>query len=384
MILEKLQKYSGCDLKACEEQLAKRNGNFWEALYDLTMPVEEKDFFATKLCTTEDTSELLAILRSLKEIYGGWGFSEIRIRVCDDDEAFFMSCKPTGKEGMYEFIPEPEEIEKYGALLKSAEQEIVIQTLQMLGMIEFRHFSSDIINEIKKLLTGKNAHVANEAMRSNTTDQPEKTSVFFDELQHNFKPNRSQNHFMAIRTFWSKNVPLYPEITEAVQRLTRSGNSQVRDMANDVLVRYGRISPEEKAAAELRRRKAEVAGMHYRVEKIKTAKALFTFADKFNWDEDVEYMFAVIRHELCEMATARLVYWRSEPNYYQRFTAIEEVEEYHRDLFRLQREIEQGTQEGKYPVGKLKYDPKNDHGFDRTESNVPDSEIKRVIPEFMY
>ncbi|AWH86641.1 hypothetical protein HYN59_16680 [Flavobacterium album] len=384
LLLEKLLKYSGCDLKTCEEQLAKRNGNFWEALYGLTMPVEEKDIFTKKLYVAEDTTELLAILRSLKEIYGGWGFSDLKSKVYDDDEAFFMSCKPTGEEGMYEIVPQPEEIEKYGALLKSAEQEVVIETLQVLGMIEVKHFSSDIISEIKKLLTGKNAHLANEAMRSNTTDQPEKIAVFLDELQHNFKPNRSQNHFMVIRAFWSKNAPIYPEITDDIQRLTRSGNSQVRDMANDVLVRYGQISPEEKAAAELRRRNAEVAGIHLKVEKIKTAKALYTFADKFNWDEDVEYMFAVIRHELCETATAKLVYWRSEPNYYRKFTDENQVEEYHRDTYRLQREIEHGISAGKYTVGKLKYDPKDDHALDRTESNMSESEIKKAIPEFMY
>ncbi len=382
-LIERLQKYSGCDLQTCEEQLAKRNGNFWEALYDLTMPKNAKDDYIIKLFTADDTQELEATLKSLVSIYGGWGFSEIKGKVYDDDEAFYISGKPTGEEGMYESIHTPEEIEKYGDLLKSAEQGIVLATLQVLGMIELKHFSGDIISEMKKLLTAKNPHIANEAMRSNM-DQPEKIAAFLNELQHNLKPNRSQNHFMAVRSFSSEKAPVCPEITEDLARLTRSSNSQVRDMASGLLVRYGQISPEEKAAAEVRRRKAEVEGMHYRVEKIKSAKALYTFADTFNWDEDVEYMCAVIRHQLCEVATAKLVYWRSEPNYYQKFIDAEQVEEYHRDIYHLQREIEEGVKDGKYPAGKLKYNPKDDHEFDRTESNVPESEIKRAIPEFMY
>lgn len=383
-ITERLQKYSGADLKTCEMQLAKRDGRFWEALFDLTLSHNDKDILVQKLHTSDTAVALEPILKRLKEIYGGWDFSDIKMKVADDDEAFFMANKPTGKEGLHTIIPEPEEMERYGVLLTSAEDAIIAETLKLLGMIEVKHFSNGIIEEIKKILTGKNAHLANEAMGSNCANQPEKAALFFDGLRFNLKPNRSQNHFNAIRAFWSKNIAAYPEITEDVQRLTRSGNSQVRDMASDVLVRYGQISPEENAAAELRRRKAEVAAMHHKVEKIKTAKALHTFSDKFNWDEDVEHMFAVIRHSQCEAATAKLVYWRSEPNYYQKFTAVEQVEEYHRDIYRLQREIEQGMADGKYPSGKLKYDPKDDNGYNRTESNVSENEIKKGIPSYMY
>jgi len=383
-IVERLQKYSGADLKACEAQLAKRNGNFWEALFDLTTSVKEKDILVQKLHATDTIEELVPILKRLREIYGGWDLSDVKIRVADDDEAFFMANRPTGEEGLYTIIPEPDEMEQYCKLLTSTEDAIVTETMKVLGMIEVKYFSNGIIENIKKILTGKNVHLANEAMGSNCADQPEKAVLFFDGLMFNLKTNRSQNHFKAIRAFWSKNIPVYPEITDDIQRLTRSGNSQVRDMAGDLLVRYGQISPEEMAAAEVRLRKAEISGIHYKVEKIRSAKALHTFADKFNWDEDVEHMFAVIRHELCEAATAKLVYWRSEPNYYQKFTDAEQVKEYHRDIYRLQREIEEGMTVGKYPVGKLKYDPKDDHQFDRTESNVPESEIKRPIPEFMY
>jgi len=381
---ERLQKYSGADLQTCEMQLAKRNGAFWEALFDLTMSVNDKDALVQKLYSTDTIEESVAILNRLKEIYGGWDFSDVKSRVFDDDEEFYMSNKPTGKEGQYTIIPEIREIEKYTALLKSPDPVVLTATLKVLGMIDIKHFNSEIVGEMKKLLTGKNFNLANDVMGTNCADQPEKAGLFFEEVRFNLKPNRSQNHFNAIRTFWSKNIPVYPEITEEVQRLTRSGNSQVRDMANDVLVRYGQISPEEKAAAELRRRNSEVQAMHYRVEKIKTAKALYTFADTFNWDEDAEYMFAVIRHELCEVATAKLVYWRSEPNYYQKFTAVEQVEEYHQDIYRLQREIEQSMANGKYSDGKLKYDPVNDHGFDRTLSTIAESDLKRPIPDYMY
>ncbi|MCW4468519.1 DUF4274 domain-containing protein [Flavobacterium sp. MFBS3-15] len=383
-LVERLQKYSGADMKTCEAKLAKRDGKFWEALFDLTMSANDKDILVEKLLITDATAELETILKRLKEIYGGWDFSDVKISVADDDEGFFMANRPIGKEGLHTIIPEPEEMERYGILVASAEDTIVTETLKVLGMIELKHFGSGIIEEIKKIITGKNTNLANEAMGSNCADQPEKAALFLDGLMFNLKPNRSQNHFNAIRAFWSKNLPAYPEITKDVQRLTRSGNSQVRDMASDILVRYGKISPEERAAAELRLRKAQVAGIHEKVEKIKTAKALHAFADKFNWDDDVEHMLAVIRHEQCEAATAKLVYWRSEPNYYQKFTTIGQLEEYHRDMYRLQREIEQEMADGKYPSGKLKYDPKNDHGFDRTKSNIAENEIKKGIPSYMY
>lgn len=383
-ILERLQKYSGCDEQTCEAQLAKRDGNFWEALFDLAMETGRKEEFLQKLYAAEDPQEVLELLERMDKIYGGSGFHKVRLKIRDDDEAFYESDRPSLMVGLYELVPTPQELERYAALLRSPERDVIIKMLAVLRTIEVKHFSKEMIDEMKKLMKGKDAYVADEAMRSIDDGQPEKMAVFLNEIIHNLKPNRSQNHFTAVRRFRNEKVPVYPEITEALTRLTHSGNSQVRGMASDLLVRYGQISPEEKAAAERRRRHDEVEGIHYRVEKIKSAKALYTFADKFNWDEDKEYMFAVIDHEHCESATAKLVYWRSEPNYYQKFTDVEQVEEYHRDIYRLQREIEQGIIDGKYPAGKLKYDPKNDHDFDMTASNVPESEIKRAIPEFMY
>jgi hypothetical protein len=159
---------------------------------------------------------------------------------------------------------------------------------------------------------------------------------------------------------------------------------QIGMMANDLLMKYGATNEEDREAADAKFRNTQVAAMHKSVNELKTAKGLHNFANGFDWDDDMEFMFAVIRHEKCEAATAKLVYWRIGPTYFQQYDSADEVEDINRNAFNLLTEIGQNMKDGKYLAGKQMYDPTSDNFKDRTKSELTESEIKWAIPDYMY
>ncbi len=383
MIIEKLQHYSGRDLKTCEEQLAKRNGNFWFAMHDLLKPTD-KDAAVAKLYTATDAEELHAILTRLKKIYAGSDLNDAVMKAFDADDDIFESHKLHGISDLNDFEPEPGEMDRYAQLLRSFVPKNIVKALEIIGHIRAVHFTPDIIDKIKSWLTGTNDYMIKQVFSTNINEQPDKISLFFNEIVFNLKPDRSEYHFTAMRALWSDSAPAYPELTATLQKFAKARDTQIGSMANDLLVRYGNTGEEEREAADNHFRDKQVAAIHKKVNKLRSAKGLHNFANSFDWDDDMEYMFAVIRHEKCEVATAKMVYWSIGPTYFQQYATAEEVEDINRDAFILMTEIEQRMSEGKYTVGKLEYDPKNDLFKDKTKSDLPENEIKRAIPEFMY
>ena len=47
---------------------------------------------------------------------------------------------------------------------------------------------------------------------------------------------------------------------------------------------------------------------------------LFYLAHIYNWDDGIEILQWVIDSPLCSEATANLIFWRSQPDYYRRYT----------------------------------------------------------------
>jgi hypothetical protein len=67
---------------------------------------------------------------------------------------------------------------------------------------------------------------------------------------------------------------------------------------------------------------------------------LHYFVDHWNWGGGVEAMRAVAEHPHCDAATALLIYWRADPQYYLKFHARDAVPDYNRGGYDLVLAIE--------------------------------------------
>lgn len=384
MLVEKLSLFTGLDEKFCAEKLNNRSNNFWLALYDLSVSEKDKIQQVDKLQSATDAEIILNTLSSLEKIYDGESFSKLKRKIYDTDKSFWEKIgNPSGKEGLYEIAPESREMRLYTSLLRSSEKQIILSTLKIIRSISITYFNNELTDQLNILMTGTDYNIANEAIRT-VCDDPEKINLFLQSLQFNLEPSRISNHFMAVRAFWSENAKIYSEIIPLLEGLSASSNSQVRDMSQEVLIRYGHFNDQDVIDRNTKYNDIEMSTIRRIVSKISSVKSLYNFADEFNWDENIEFMKAVIKHKKCETAIARLIYWRSSPTYFQKYTSVEQVEEYHREIFNLQLEIEEKIEKGVFPTGKLLYNPKDDYGEDRTICDLSKRQIKRPIPAFMY
>ena len=117
---------------------------------------------------------------------------------------------------------------------------------------------------------------------------------------------------------------------------------------------------------------------------VKDSEELHVFAESFNWDCGDKELTQVIRHPLCDLGTALLVYWRGQPGYFLRYATRQEAKPYERAGYSLLREIERLVKKGAYKSARLSYNPRDDQGWDMTPKK---SEIKRYgrdIPAVMY
>jgi hypothetical protein len=384
MLKNKLMTYSDADEESCICQLEKYSNNFWMALYTLTNISEPKEKCVNNLASAKTVDEKITALLGLKDIYSSKKFSVLKRRIYDTDKSFFLSIdKPTGKEGLHMISTSESEIEMYEYLLKSKEKSLVLVVLTLLYYISIKAFNETIVDLINELMRSKDAEICDTAINV-ICDSRRKVILFKDSLIYNLGAKRDLNHFNAIRILRLEEDIVLVEAAPFIESLTKSSNSQVRSMANETLVRYNLKTEEEVAQQVAIQRQLEVKKITNTVSLMNGSKALHYFADKFNWDDDIEYMRQIINHRLCELATAKLIFWRSEPIYFQQFDSINEVREYNKELFGLQSEIKDGISKGIYNSGKVSYDPTNDYGQDRTLNKLNRQAIKSVIPKYMY
>jgi len=111
---------------------------------------------------------------------------------------------------------------------------------------------------------------------------------------------------------------------------------------------------------------------------------LHLFAKEFNWDGGIAELRKVIRHPLCDLGTALLIYWRGSPGYYLQYANQKEAETWERPAYGLLREIERRVKKEAYKSAHFRYNPRKDGGSDMTPTR---SEIKRYgrdLPAEMY
>ena len=84
-------------------------------------------------------------------------------------------------------------------------------------------------------------------------------------------------------------------------------------------------------------------------------RELHYFVETFNWDSDIAFLEAIARNPACEAATALLIYWRGQPEFYldNPSSAVELMS----DEFELIRTIETRYVAGGFKVGICSYDP---------------------------
>jgi hypothetical protein len=113
-----------------------------------------------------------------------------------------------------------------------------------------------------------------------------------------------------------------------------------------------------------------------------TAMQLHRYAAYYNWDGGNGPMVRVIRHPKCDLGTALLVFWLSDPCYY--FEALSKGD---KDALRfaegkqLIREIIAKVRRGHFKTARISFNPRKYRGSDWTSGDHPPEAIG--IPDFM-
>ncbi len=108
---------------------------------------------------------------------------------------------------------------------------------------------------------------------------------------------------------------------------------------------------------------------------------LHLFVKLWNWDGGIEEIRKVINHPHCEAATALMVYWRMQPEFYSRLKASHKMTESEQENFELLKQVELRFVSGDFPVGDCHYDPADDNDRLATIRSTP---IHDWIPRRMF
>jgi len=111
---------------------------------------------------------------------------------------------------------------------------------------------------------------------------------------------------------------------------------------------------------------------------------LHLYASLFNWDCGVEELERVVTHPICDRGTALMIYWRSQPDYYLKYSNVDEMPLHEREGFELIQHIQQRISAGAYQHWTITYDPRNDQGHDLTPHSHRIKRYGRDLPKIMY
>ncbi len=128
------------------------------------------------------------------------------------------------------------------------------------------------------------------------------------------------------------------------------------------------------------------------LSQIESPEELHAFANEFNWDCGCKEMSDVVRHPLCDLGTALLIYWHAGPSYFLQYADRSEVRDHEIEQLTLIEEIEQRVNDQQYKTATQPFDPRKDQGTDRTtlyDDLAKGLEIRKKtpfhpIPSFMY
>lgn len=110
------------------------------------------------------------------------------------------------------------------------------------------------------------------------------------------------------------------------------------------------------------------------------AYQLHAVANHHNWDDGEKRLFQVIRHPACTLATALLVYWKSEPQEFTAFASARDAPRGDRTIVELLREIEAGVEAGRYAKGPIPFDARDVGGVDLSDDDPGIPAVMRAAP----
>ncbi len=110
-------------------------------------------------------------------------------------------------------------------------------------------------------------------------------------------------------------------------------------------------------------------------KKLDDHKVLFNYAKKYNWDDGLENLEYIVKDPRCDLATALLIYFYSQPYSYD--------EKLGRELESLPFIIEDNVKSGVYKKSENKFDPRDDDGINWIDEYSKATNKSREIPQFM-
>lgn len=385
-MLEKLKELTKIDSENIERALDKNQNKFWETLYDLFKPEHSKSHYLAELKDSIqrlDKPKIIELLSTITSFYFNEKYIEVEVGIMFCDKPLY---EKLGPPPVFELAPEPNEFELYLQILSTNtfDQEIVIKTLKAIKWIRLPDKDIHFENTLSSLIRSEDWKISESALKA-ITDRPEYTDRFLSDIRFNLTDARDMNHFDAVRVLWCEKTPIYKEIVpEIIELMESTSHTQLPSLCSNILERYGVVSKEEMKEKAIKKREEQIDFIQMEIKNITNSEELHEFADGFNWDDDFEYIKAITKHPKCEIATAKLVYWRSRPFFFLQYEDLNEVPDYHKKSFELQRTIEERLKTGKYPIGDIQWNPKEDAEFNLTEDLYSEIEKKRTIPQNMY
>lgn len=120
----------------------------------------------------------------------------------------------------------------------------------------------------------------------------------------------------------------------------------------------------------------EVEPTYEQFKKIETPARLHYLASIYNWDDGGKVLEWIVNSKKCAKATALLLFWRSEPDYYTRFETEEEAAD-DLEIWKVVRTILKNYQTGFYQHRGIGFNPSDDGA----DVNYVDTNAKWKIPE---
>ncbi|MEM7297691.1 MAG: DUF4274 domain-containing protein [Bacteroidota bacterium] len=105
---------------------------------------------------------------------------------------------------------------------------------------------------------------------------------------------------------------------------------------------------------------------------------LHFIADLYNWDDGTEVLEWIVDSDLCDEGTAKLIFWRAEPQDFTSCESVVDVGFMGEDVYKLLRKIIRNFEDGIYKKATIAYDPAMD-----VDLNYKNPKEKWAIPEYL-
>lgn len=134
----------------------------------------------------------------------------------------------------------------------------------------------------------------------------------------------------------------------------------------------------DRAEKEIARRAKERRALLARIRKM-DARRLHAFANRYNWDDGVYALDAVVRHPKCALGTALLVYWLAKPHWFAQWRSANASDD--PETFRLLAYVEARIARGDYAHAGVAFDPRKERLVEDTYDEEPKT---RALPPHVF